>query len=164
MSYYDAEEDDVLHASWHLAGWYIGTMFPDDKAWIESGQMTVSYTEREQDKMWVFYQRAMQKVLHRRGNGRTLLSKSHLIEFMFILNKKIPTAKFVGTVRNPKDTFVSWYALAQSASRVLGAGWNLDVKTAVGAHLTFWDMFTDAEMNFFGEGKEDGKVIVPFKT
>ena len=35
-------------------------------------------------------------------------------------SSQIPNAKFVGTVRNPKDTFVSWYALAQAASKVMG--------------------------------------------
>ena len=24
MSYHEAEEDDVLHAAWHFAGWYTG--------------------------------------------------------------------------------------------------------------------------------------------
>ena len=114
MSFYEAEEDDILHAAWHLTGWYIGTMFPDADAWIESGQMVASYSVAEQDKMFTFYERSLQKVLYRRGKGRCLLSKSHLIEFMFILERKIPSATFVGTVRNPKDTFVSWYALAQA--------------------------------------------------
>ncbi|GMH46300.1 hypothetical protein TrRE_jg741, partial [Triparma retinervis] len=117
MAYYEAEEDDVLLAAWHLTGWYIGTMFPDSDAWIASGQQTASYSEPEQDKMYNFYLRSIQKVLYRRGEGRELLSKSHLIEFMFIIEKNIPNAKFIGTVRNPKDTFVSWYALAQAASK-----------------------------------------------
>lgn len=51
MSFYEAEEDDILHAAWHLTGWYIGTMFPDGEAWIESGQMVESYSVEEQDKV-----------------------------------------------------------------------------------------------------------------
>merc|ERR1711871_986365 len=141
-------------------------MFPDSEAWIESGQQTKSYTKAEQDKMYSFYLRSIQKVLYRRGDGRELLSKSHLIEFMFILSEKIPNAKFVGTVRNPKDTFVSWYALAQAASKVMGGGWNLSVADAVDAHLKFWDLFTAAELNFFGDKDKEGenKILVPFKT
>lgn len=55
----------------------------------------------------------MQKVLWRRGKGRTLLSKSHLIEFVGTLDEHIPEAKFVDIVRHPKDSFVSWLALQQ---------------------------------------------------
>ena len=167
MAYYEAEEDDVLLAAWHLTGWYICTMFPDSEAWISSGQQTASYSKGEQDKSYMFYLRSIQKVLYRRGDGRELLSKSHLIEFMFILERNIPNAKFVGTVRNPKDTFVSWYALAQAASKVMAAGWNLSVRSAVDSHLKFWDLFTAAELKFFGKDEKDrgdNKVLVPFKT
>ncbi|GMI42716.1 hypothetical protein TeGR_g1201 [Tetraparma gracilis] len=160
MHYYEAEEDDILHAAWHLSGWYIGTMFPDADAWVASGQMG-KYPPAEREKCFKFYERALQKVLWRRGNGRTLLSKSHLIEFMFTLEEKIPSATFVGTVRNPKDTFVSWYGLAQAASKVMGGGWCLATKDAVDVHLRFWDLFSEAEMKFWGDEKKN-KILVPF--
>lgn len=63
----------------------------------------------------------MQKVLWRRGRGRTLLSKSHLIEFVGTLDEHIPEAKFVDIVRHPKDSFVSWLALQQV--RALAGPW-----------------------------------------
>ena len=165
MAFYEPEEDDILHAAWHWTGWYIGTMFPDADAWIASGQQQKSYSSAEQDKMYTFYERSLQKVLYRRGNGRALLSKSHLIEFMFTLERKIPSAKFVGTVRNPKDTFVSWYALAQAASKVMGAGWNLPTDVATAAHLRFWDLFTASEMAFFNDdGSNCNKILIPFSS
>jgi hypothetical protein len=246
-------------------------MFPDADAWVASGQMG-KYPPAEREKCFKFYERALQKVLWRRGNGRTLLSKSHLIEFMFTLEEKIPSATFVGTVRNPKDTFVSWYVvgargsegapspstlcgsaaehlcgqshvrpsacaaehvcgrarlagrgggfggsppdnprfcpllpqmcsstrcrgalkgsgnsdtlwssrscltspphltvphpprrygLAQAASKVMGGGWCLATKDAVDVHLRFWDLFSEAEMKFWGDEKKN-KILVPF--
>jgi hypothetical protein len=175
MFYYEAEEDDILHAAWHLSGWYIGTMFPDAAAWLSSGQMG-AFPASEREKHFKFYERSLQKVLWRRGNGRALLSKSHLIEFMPELEQRIPDATFIGTVRNPKDTFVSWYGLAQAASRVMSAGWALETKDAVAVHMRFWDLFTAKEMEFFAETQEQGmkekakksggktnKILIPFK-
>ena len=63
------------------------------------------------------YQRCIQKVLYRRGNGRTFLSKSHLIEFVELLSDNIPDAKFIDIVRHPKDSIVSWMALQSAGSR-----------------------------------------------
>jgi len=167
MSFYEAEEDDVLLAAWHFAGWYIGTMFPDAKAWKVSGEIG-NFPENEQKKVFKFYERSLQKVLYRRGGGRKLLSKSHLIEFMPILEKNLPSAHFISTVRHPKDTFVSWYALSQAASEVMGR-WKLPVGTATKAHYVFWQSFANAEMNFFlndGEKKKENttKTIVTFNT
>jgi len=162
MYYYEAEEDDILHAAWHLSGWYIGTMFPDTEAWIASGQMA-KFPAAEREKQFVFYERAMQKVMWRRGEGRTLLSKSHLIEFMGTLEEKMPGATFVGTVRNPKDTFVSWYGLAQAASKVMSAGWCLETKDAVAVHMRFWDLFSAKEMSFFSNKSDKNKILISFK-
>ena len=76
---------------------------------------------------------------------------------MYTLEKEIPSATFVGTVRNPTDTFVSWYGLAQAASHVMAGGWSLPKEAAVEAHLEFWDLFGSAEMEFFkGRGKGEG--------
>jgi len=74
MSFYDAEEDDVLLAAWHFSGWYIGTMFPDARAWKVSGEIE-KYPASDKYKVFKFYERSLQKVLYRRGNGRKLLSK-----------------------------------------------------------------------------------------
>ena len=79
----------------------------------------------------------MQKVLWRRGRGRTLLSKSHLIEFVESLDEHIPEAKFVDIVRHPKDSFVSWLALQQvgSCCVILLCVW---VRMWVGAWVGGW--------------------------
>ena len=170
MSFYEAEEDDVLFAAWHLSGWYTGTMFPSASAWIACGQ-TSTFPEASKLKMWQFYQRVVQKVLWRRGQGRAYLSKSHLIEFMPTVAKMCPDAHFVGTVRNPCDTFVSWYALSQSASLVMGR-WQLPTADAVKAHYVFWDKFGKKECDFFrdaatkrgagGTACATNKTLVPF--
>lgn len=78
----------------------------------------------------------MQKVLLRRGRGRTLLSKSHLIDFVQILSDNIPEAKFVDIVRHPKDSLVSWLALQQAGSRVF-VRHEFPLKEAVQAHLQY---------------------------
>lgn len=92
----------------------------------------------------------MQKVLYRRGNGRLLLSKSHLIEFVQILADHIPDAKFVDIVRHPKDSFVSWLALQQAGSRVF-VRYQFPEKEAVEAHLKFWTLFFAKEMEYFNQ-------------
>lgn len=82
----------------------------------------------------LFLRAVMQKVLFRRGKGRTLLSKSHLIEFVDILSDNIPEAKFVDIVRHPKDSLVSWLALQQAGSRVF-VRHQFPLQEAVAAHL-----------------------------
>lgn len=147
MSWYGAEEDDILLALWLRAGWYAGVFFGDRQAWMDSGRIE-DMSAGDQSRVYEFYARTMQKVLYRRGDGRILLSKSHLMNLMPLLQKNIPGAKFVGIVRHPKDTFVSWYSLAQAGLERIGKMRNPQ-DVAVGAHLEFWDEFTKAEMDFF---------------
>jgi len=114
MSWHGAEEDDLLLASWHFAGCYVCVLFAHPEAIIHSG-LVDQLPESAQKKMFEFYKRSLQKVLYRRGNGRTLLSKNHTVKFLPILSKELPNAKFVDIVRHPKDSFCSWYALSQSS-------------------------------------------------
>ncbi|GMI61477.1 hypothetical protein ScalyP_jg2996 [Parmales sp. scaly parma] len=180
MTYWEAEEDDCLPAGWHFAGWYSSVIFPDARCWMKSGEIS-KFPPEAQLKLFKFYERALQKVLYRRGNGRLLLSKSHLIEFMPILAANLKKVHFVGTVRHPKDTFVSWYALNQCTALSL-ARWKMPTETAAVAHIKFWESFTNAEIRFFGrkhdrnnkekdkdkdkdedEGNNMSKSIVTFK-
>lgn len=147
MSWYGAEEDDILLALWERAGWYAGVFFPNKDAWMSSGKID-DLSANNQSRICEFYMRSMQKVLYRRGGGRILLSKSHLINLMPLIQKNIPNARFVGIVRNPKDTFVSWYSLAQASLERISSE-KLPVDVAVEAHLEFWDEFTKTEMMFF---------------
>ena len=43
------------------------------------------------------------------------------------------------------------------ASPLAAGGWNLSVADAVDAHLKFWDLFTAAELNFFGDKDKEGE-------
>ncbi|KAM3567063.1 hypothetical protein VYU27_010786, partial [Nannochloropsis oceanica] len=104
--------------------------------WMKVGQIS-QFSHEEKQQLFYYYQRVLQKVLWRRGRGRSLLSKSHLIEFLPTLQANIPDAKFVDIVRHPKDSFVSWLALQQASSRnFTGFQWPQEI--AVRNHLLFW--------------------------
>ena len=166
MSWHGAEEDDIILAAGHFAGWYVGALFAHPETLIHSG-LQDQLPESAQKKMFEFYKRSLQKVLYRRGNGRALLSKNHMINFMPILSKELPNAKFVDIVRHPKDAYLSWYGLSQSALSVLSRA-PIQKEVAVSAHLRFWDNFTKAETDFFIEGKgygsaKDNRTLITFK-
>jgi len=87
---------------------------------------------------------------------------------MPILEENLKKAHFISTVRNPKDTFVSWYALSQAASLVMGR-WKLPPFTSVTAHMGFWESFNNAEMKFYVTEKNStkckgSKTVVTFKS
>ena len=130
-------------------GWYAGIQFPSRDVWMHAGQVS-TYTKEEQKNLFKLYQRCIQKVLYRRGNGRTFLSKSHLIEFVELLSDNIPDAKFIDIVRHPKDSIVSWMALQSAGSRRF-VNYEFPKKEGVAAHLEFWDKFFDKEMEYFNE-------------
>jgi len=163
MSWYVPEEDDLLLASWHYIGWYTGCTFPHPEALMIAGQQS-KHSAADQKRSFEFYKRSMQKFMYRRGNGRALLAKNHMIDFMPQLAKELPDAKFVDIVRHPKDAFTSWYGLAQGALGVL-AQEKVEQKTMVQCHLRFWDKFCDREKKFFGEeGADDpNRSLVTFK-
>ena len=154
MTWHDAEEDDTLLASWHYSGWYAGAVFAHPETLIHSGLQN-QLPESAQKKNFELYKRAIQKIMYRRGNGRTLLAKNHMVNFLPILSKELPNAKFVDIARHPKDSFCSWYALSQSALSVLSRS-SLPKEVAIPTHLRFWDYFTKAETDFFIEGKGNG--------
>ena len=165
MSWYEPEEDDLILASWHNSGWYVGALFPDPELLMISGQQNLQ-SDGAQKKSFEFYKRSMQKFMYHRGNGRALLSKNHMINFSPILAKEFPNAKFVDIVRHPKDTFVSWHGLAQSSLSVLASEAVVN-KILVEAHLRFWDKFFEAERDFFikqaGYGStEDNRTMITF--
>lgn len=150
MHWYEAEEEDLLLAAWHFVGWFLGASLPHPEAWIRSGQIH-KLPKHEQHRSFLLYQRSMQKILYRRGNGRALLSKSHLIDMMPLLAENIPGAKFVGIVRHPTDAFCSWYGLTQASLSKLSTDEDEpeNPQLLVQAHQRFWDCFTQSEMDFF---------------
>ena len=165
MTWHEAEEDDLILATWHYSGWYVGALFPDPECLVISGQQNLQ-SDAAQKKSFEFYKRSMQKFMYRRGNGRALLSKNHMINFLPILAKEFPNAKFVDIVRHPKDAFVSWYGLAQGSLSVLARA-AVDKETMVEAHLRFWDKFFKAERDFFikeaGYGSaKDNRTMITF--
>ena len=165
FSWYGAEEDDIFPAAWHYVGWYAGAIFAHPEAMIYSG-LQDKLPEVAQKRTYEFYKRSLQKILYRRGNGRTLLTKNHMINFLPILSKELPNAKFVDIVRHPKDSFCSWYALSQSSQKVLSRA-HLPKEVAIPTHLRFWDYFTKAETDFFIEGKgygsaKDNRILITF--
>lgn len=160
MSYYAAEEDDMLFAINLGVGWYAGIQFPSRDVWMHAGQVS-TYTKEEKKNLFKLYQRCIQKVLYRRGNGRTFLSKSHLIEFVELLSDNIPDAKFIDIVRHPKDSIVSWMALQSAGSRRF-VNYEFPKKEGVAAHLEFWDKFFAKEMEYFNE--PPASIVTPPST
>ena len=163
MTGYEAEEDDLLLGSWQKVGWYSITGFPHPRFWKNSG-LIHKYSANDKNKVHEFYERTMKKIMYYRSlspdykeafasqNPPVLLSKSHLIGLMPFMKKKYPECKVVGLVRHPKDAFTSWYALAQAAlDAIANTGHIAPIPTAAEAHLTFWDHFTESEINFFDQ-------------
>jgi len=159
MSYYEAEECDVLLTSLMWSGWYHIALMPDRQSWFTMGQIS-HFSRQDQEKLFTVYNRAMQKMLYHRGNGRTLLSKSHLIEFLPIIREKIKSSHFVGIIRHPESAFVSWYSLAQHAGTVMAFG-SIPKEAAVSAHLLFWAKYYAKEMEFFVQ-EDQRHAIVKF--
>ena len=165
MSWYAAEEDDLVLATWHFSGWYCGALFPNPECFMLSGEQD-KLSEAAQKKSFEFYKRSMQKFMYRRGDGKALLSKNHMINFMPMLAKEFPNAKFVDIVRHPKDAFISFYVLAQGTLSVTSRE-PIETNTAVETHLRFWDKFTKAETDFFikdaGYGAaKDNRTMITF--
>jgi len=153
MSFYAAEEDDLIFSSVYGCGYYAGIQFPDEITWYQLGQMS-KFNKYEKEKCFQLYCRINQKVMYRRGEGRTLIAKSHLIEFVDILKERLPNAKFVDIVRHPKDSFGSWVGLQQSASKVFVKTCFPD-KDVTRLHLKFWELYFTKEMEIFNNSKEN---------
>uniref|UniRef100_A0A7S2KWU4 Uncharacterized protein n=1 Tax=Leptocylindrus danicus TaxID=163516 RepID=A0A7S2KWU4_9STRA len=150
MEWYAAEEDDLILASYHYLGWYTMTLFPDPEVAVIAGEHS-KHGKRVLNRSYIFYKRTLQKFMYRRGEGKALLSKNHMIDFMPKLAAEHPNAKFVDIVRHPKDAFTSWYGLSQAGLSVM-ARKPVDQDVLVKAHLRFWDRFTESEMKFFVKG------------
>merc|ERR1712151_871305 len=154
MSMDSAEEDDILLAAWHKAGYYAGILFPDPTAWIKHGHF-LDLPKHEQQREVAFYTRTMQKILYRRGTPNSvLLTKTHLIEFMPLLEQAIPNARFLGLFRHPKSSFSSWYSLQQATLRKRSAS-DIPLSIAVDAHCKFHDNFSKAELSFFKDARKN---------
>lgn len=161
-----AEECDVLLATCHWSGYYAITLAPTSgEAWEAFGGIE-SFSQHEKAHIVALYTRAMQKVLYRRGNGRSLLSKSHLIDCMPLWRDAFKGAKFVGIVRHPRDVVTSWVALAQPAAEMLTGHRMPLLGAAVPAHMSFWDTYLAKERKFFVEGAaaaDPSRVFLRFK-
>jgi len=147
MTLKDAEECDVLLSVHQRCGYYAFMSFPIVDTWETCGAIS-RLSPREKAHTAALYRRSMQKVLYRRGHGRQLLSKSHLIDCMDLWAAEFPGARFINICRHPRDVFPSWVALAQAATRML-TGWQLPLPAAVKAHLDFWDIYYAKERAFF---------------
>lgn len=149
MSFYAAEEDDLIFSAIHGCGYYAGIQFPSESTFLTLGQMS-KFSQYEKERCFQLYCRVNQKVMYRRGHGKTLLAKSHLIEMVDILNEKLPDAKFVDIVRHPKDSFGSWIGLQQAGAQVFAKSpFPADQVTEV--HFKFWDLYFGKEMEIFNK-------------
>jgi len=143
-----------MGAAWHKAGYYAGILFPDPTAWIKHGHF-LDLPKHEQQREVAFYTRTMQKILYRRGTPNSvLLTKTHLIEFMPLLEQAIPNARFLGLFRHPKSSFSSWYSLQQATLRKRSAS-DIPLSIAVDAHCKFHDNFSKAELSFFKDARKN---------
>ena len=89
-----------------------------------------------------------------------------MVNFLPILSRELPNAKFVDIVRHPKDSFCSWVALSQSALALFSRA-PLPQEVAVPLGLRLYDHFTKAETDFFIEGKgygsaKDNRILITF--
>ena len=162
MAYYEAEECDVLLATAVWSGYYNISIFPISEVWQASGHVA-RFPAGEQDHLARLYTRVLQKILYRRGKGRTLLSKSHLISCMGIWQRTFKDPIFINIIRHPKDVFPSWIALCEAGERMI-ADWALPRAGAVAAHLDFWKEFYAQEQEFFlPAGEKPDRKIVEFR-
>ena len=163
MSLKIAEECDAMFSTVYWSGYYAILLCPLAESWEGFGGIT-NFSEGEKAFMASQYRRCMQKVLFRRGNDRTLLSKSHLIDCMDMWAKEFPGAKFIDIIRHPRDVVPSWVALAQPFSSII-IGWKMPLPAAVDAHLKFWDVFYAKERLFFKDGKcnKSSRAVLKFR-
>ena len=158
MAWHAPEECDMLLGAWMWCGYYAYAFSPDPKEMLTNGQIS-KFSPEEQDHIFTFYKRSIQKIMYRRGAGRTFLSKSHLIELMPIFKERFPSAKFVGIMRDPKDTFVSWLSLCRPMTRTYNLGYSVPIEIDVDAHFKFQHVFGKAEEKFFIEDKKKCEKI-----
>jgi len=155
MSWHSAEECDMLLGAYMWCGYYAYGISPDPKEMLVNGQIS-KFPPAEVDRIFNFYKRSIQKIMYRRGANRTLLSKSHLIELMPVFKERFSGARFVGIMRDPKDTFVSWLSLCRPMTATLNLRYNVPLKMDVDAHFKFLDLFGKAERSFFLDDREEG--------
>jgi hypothetical protein len=148
MAWHSSEEDDMLLGVYHWCGYYAYGLCPDPEKMLENGQIS-KFPQDEQHRIFDFYKKTVQKIMYRRGAGRTFLSKSHLIELMPTFKERFPGSKFVGIMRDPKDTFVSWFSLCRAMTRAMNKGYAVPEKIDLEAHFKFHKLFGDAEELFF---------------
>jgi hypothetical protein len=171
MTYWEAEEDDAILSAQMLCGWYSVVQFPHADTWMLNGDLT-TLSEQTRKDLTLYYHRVLQKIFFRRyrwqakppqgQKPKIYLAKSHLIDLMPTLEEFYPTAKFVNICRNPKSSFPSWMALAQEVAKMMATG-GLPEDEAVPAHIKFWKVFFDREMDFFKDGSDANKVVVNFE-
>jgi len=137
--------------------------FPHADAWLDSSCAAFSAADQERFTRW--YGRVLRKVALRRGRGRRLLSKSHLIDSVARFEGAFG-GQLVAIARKPQPVFLSWLGLAQAASASL-AGAALPSVAAARAHLSFWDAYYATEAGLFkhcagsgGGGSDEGKAAV----
>ena len=87
MAWHTAEECDTLLGAWMWCGCYACGFSPDPKEMLTNGQI-FKFSAAGQDRIFTFNKRSIQKIMCRRGAGRTFLSKSHLIELMPIFKER----------------------------------------------------------------------------
>eukprot|EP00617_Octactis_speculum_P014274 CAMPEP_0185760992 /NCGR_PEP_ID=MMETSP1174-20130828/19895_1 /TAXON_ID=35687 /ORGANISM="Dictyocha speculum, Strain CCMP1381" /LENGTH=281 /DNA_ID=CAMNT_0028442019 /DNA_START=340 /DNA_END=1185 /DNA_ORIENTATION=- len=165
MSFCEAAEDDHMISHFHWCGWNTVGACPDSKCWLANGPIS-KFPPQEARKCFLLYKRCMQKLLYIRGEGRQILSKSHLIDMMEMHSANFENAKFVCIARHPKDTFVSWMGFAQATSKALSFC-RMPQNEAVAAHIRFWELYTAKELEFFkgvlsSQNKDAKKTLVRF--
>jgi len=150
MTWKESEEDDILLAKYHYTGWYTMFFFPDI---LLQDEKELSWHKKRSIQ---FYKRSMQKILWRRGGGRTstlLLCKNHFIDFVPLIQHEFLDAKFIYIVRHPKYTIPSLYSLAQCSLKRFALEPLLPIHVAILSHLTFWDHYTSEELKLFNTEK-----------
>ena len=115
MSYFNAEEDDLLLSMYLGVGWYNIIQYPFPQLSLQVGQIQ-KLTRQEKYHIQHFYHYYLQKILFRRGTEKSrILCKLHLIDLIPYLKKNYKNSTFIYTYRYKLDMKNSWNQLQNAA-------------------------------------------------
>lgn len=119
------DEDDAMFMYYGFCHFMLGGFFPDPDLVHRLYQFDM-LPERSRTRLLQFHRKAVQKVLYRRGAGRTYMAKWVAGWNGQLEQAKIeyPDAKFIVIVRDPKESLPSWMKL-QSLLSLGSSGNNL---------------------------------------
>jgi len=157
MSYFNAEEDDLLLSMYLGVGWYNIIQYPFPELSLKIGQIQ-KLTRQEKYHIQYFYHYYLQKILFRRGTDKSrILCKSHLIDLIPYLKKNYKNSTFIYTHRDILDMKNSWNQLQNAAILQLHSQYiNLE-----NYNKDFWKLFFEDVNKYCGITTSFRKSCIP---